>query len=134
MNVFFYGLFMDVDTLAKKGINPSNPRKGYLKDYTLKIGNKASLIKCDNGRAYGIMMEMDNEEVIKLYSEKSVSNYKPEIVEIITDSNEHIMATCYILSADLLTGTNQLYAKLLHELAKKLNFPNEYLDQITKHY
>lgn len=30
MEVFFYGLFMDENILAKKGINPSNPRKGYL--------------------------------------------------------------------------------------------------------
>ena len=37
MEVFFYGLFMDKNILKKNGINPSNHRKGYLNNYTLKI-------------------------------------------------------------------------------------------------
>ena len=38
MNVFFYGLFMDSSVLEEQGVYPSNPRKGYLEDYALKIG------------------------------------------------------------------------------------------------
>lgn len=132
MEVFFYGLFMDKDILIKNGINPSNPRKGYLNNYTLEIGNRASLIQCKNEKAYGIIMEVNDEEIIKLYAEKSVADYIPEKVKIVTESNEHLIATCYNLPLELLTGTNELYAKSLYELAKKLNFPKEYLDKINK--
>ncbi|MDN5204533.1 hypothetical protein QQ008_24285 [Fulvivirgaceae bacterium BMA10] len=123
---------MDKDILTKNGINPSNPRKGYLDNYTLKIGNRASLVQCKNEKAYGIIMEVNDEEIIKLYAEKSVSDYIPEKVEIVTESNERLIATCYNLPLELLTRTNELYAKSLYELAKKLNFPKEYLDKISK--
>ena len=132
MEVFFYGLFMDKDILIKKGINLSNPRKGYLNNYSLKIGKRASLIQSKNEKAYGIVMEVNDEEIIKLYSDKSVADYIPEKVEIVTESKEHITATCYDLPLELLTGTNESYTKSLYELAKKLNFPKEYLEKINK--
>ena len=134
MEIFFYGLFMDQDILVKNGISPSNPRKGYLNNYTLKIGNRASLIQCEKEKAYGIIMTVNDEEIINLYAEKSVAEYIPEKVEVVTETNEHLTATCYNLPVELLTGTNQSYAKSLHELAKKLNFPKEYLDTIRKYY
>lgn len=134
MEVFFYGLFMDKNSLVKKGISPSNPRKGYLNNYTLKIGNRASLIQSKNEKAYGIVMTVNDDEVVKLYAEKSVADYIPEKVEVVTETNEHLIATCYNLPLEILTGTNELYAKSLYELAKKLNFPEEYLNKIGKNY
>ena len=134
MEVFFYGLFMDKEILIKNGIRPSNPRKGYLNNYTLKIGNRASLIQCEKEKAYGIIMTVNDEEITKLYAEKSVADYIPEKVEAVTETNEHLTATCYNLPIELLTGTNKLYAKSLYDLAKKLNFPKEYLSRISKSY
>jgi len=69
MEVFFYGLFMNKDVLIKNGVNPLNPRKGYLNDYTIKIGNWASLIPCKKEKAYGIIMTINDEELVTLYSE-----------------------------------------------------------------
>ena len=134
MEIFFYGLFMDKDVLIKNGVSPSNPRKGYLNNYTLKIGNRASLIQCEKEKAYGIIMTVNDEEITKLYAEKSVADYIPEKVEAVTETNEHLTATCYNLPIELFTGTNKLYAKSLYDLAKKLNFPKEYLSRINKSY
>ena len=134
MEVFFYGLFMDKEILIKNGIRPSNPRKGYLNNYTLKIGNRASLIQCEKEKAYGIIMTVNDEEIIRLYAEKSVADYIPEKVEAVTETNKHLTVTCYNLPIELLTGTNKLYAKSLYDLAKKLNFPKEYLSRISKNY
>lgn len=66
MEVFFYGLFMDRAILLQNGIKPSNPRKGYLNDYALKIGNRASLVPCNNEKSYGIVMTVDNDAIHKL--------------------------------------------------------------------
>jgi len=130
MDVFFYGLFMDEEILMKNGVAPSNPRKGYLNNYTLKIGNRASLIPADGEKAYGILMQVDDVKIKNLYAEKSVADYVPENVEIMTESNELVSATCYNLPLELLAGTNQNYAKLLYDLAKRLNLPSSYLEKI----
>ncbi len=132
MEVFFYGLFMDVNILSKNGIRPSNPRKGYLKDYTLKIGNRASLIPCQNERAYGIVMTVDDDAIHDLYAEASVADYIPEEVNVIINSNESVTATCYSLPAESLTGTNESYAMSLYKLAKQEGFPDDYLEKIKK--
>ena len=134
MDVFFYGLFMDKNILIKNGANPSQPRMGYLNNYTLKIGNRASLIPANNEKAYGIIMTLKDEEVVKLYAEESVADYVPEQVEVVTTTNERIMATCYNLPLELLTGTNESYARSLHELTKQLNFPEDYLNKISQYF
>jgi len=130
MEVFFYGLFMDANILSEKGIKPSNPRTGYLNDYALKIGNRASLIPCKNEKSYGIVMTVDEDAIHYLYAEASVADYIPEEVTIITNSNESITATCYNLPSELLTGTNELYALSLYKLAKQKGFPDDYLEKI----
>ena len=68
MEVFFYGLFMDTTVLSNNGILPLNPRTGYLNDYKLRIGKKASLIPCEGERSYGVVMTMDKEALHKLYN------------------------------------------------------------------
>ena len=134
MEVFFYGLFMDGNILLKNGIKPSNPRKGYLNDYALKIGNRASLIPCKDEKAYGIVMTIDNDAVHNLYAEASVADYIPKEVNIITipttGKNDSITATCYNLPSELLTGTNEFYALSLYKLAKQQGFPDDYLEKI----
>ncbi|MCE7995233.1 MAG: gamma-glutamylcyclotransferase [Roseivirga sp.] len=130
MEVFFYGLFMDITILSKNGIQPSNPRSGYLNDYALKIGNRASLIPSEGEKSYGILMTVDSEAINKLYAEASVADYIPEEVEITINSNETVTATCYNLPAASLTGTNAAYAESLYQLAKQLDFPEDYLEKI----
>lgn len=132
MEVFFYGLFMDISILLKNGVTPSNPRRGYLNDYTLKIGSRASLIPCKDARSYGIVMTVDRNAIRKLYAEASVADYIPEEVVIITDTNDSVKATCYNLPAELLTGTNESYTISLYELARKQGFPDDYLEKIEK--
>lgn len=123
---------MDEAILLKNGITPSNPRRGYLNDYTLKIGNRASLIPCKGEKSYGIVMTINKDTINKLYAEPSVNDYIPEEVNIITSTNDSIAATCYNLPLELLSGTNEVYARSLYKLAKKEGFPGDYLEQIKK--
>ena len=132
MEVFFYGLFMDDTILLKNGIKPSNPRRGCLNDYALKIGNRASLIPCKNEKSYGIVMTIDNEAIDNLYAEASVADYIPEEVNVVINKNHSITATCFNLPLESLTGTNESYAISLYKLAKQKGFPNDYLEKILK--
>ncbi|MEM1406495.1 MAG: gamma-glutamylcyclotransferase family protein [Bacteroidota bacterium] len=132
MEVFFYGLFMDRAILLQNGIKPSNPRKGYLNDYALKIGNRASLVPCNNEKSYGIVMTVDNDAIHKLYAEASVADYIPQEVDIIVNRRDPVRAICYNLPVGLITGTNKIYAVSLYKLAKRKGFPHDYLDKIKK--
>lgn len=132
MEVFFYGLFMDTAILSKQGITPSNPRKGYLNDYALKIGARASLVPSKHEKAYGILMTVDPEAVKRLYAEASVSDYIPEAVNVISETNEIIPAICYNLPLESLSGTNEAYASALYALARQQGFPEDYLVKIKE--
>lgn len=132
MHLFFYGLFMDIEILHKKGIYPTNPRKAYLDHYALKIGERASLIPSPGERSYGLLMTMGKNDAEKLYSHPSVRDYIPEEVDTVTDSGEVVKAFCYNLPEKALAGSNKSYAMALCELIKQLHFPLEYQNKIKR--
>ena len=116
----------------KNGIEPINPRKGFLNDYALKIGNRASLVPSKNEKSYGVVMTCDTEVIQKLYAEESVSDYIPEEVDVVIANGTSVKAICYNLPLESLTGTNVSYALSLHALAKQIGFPENYLVKIKK--
>lgn len=132
LEVFFYGLFMDESILLAKGIKPISRRKASLADYGLRIGERATLVHSAGETAYGIVMRIDTDYLGTLYSEKTVSDYLPEDVEVITEDYEKITAICYILPANMVTGSNTAYAMSLLKLAEKFDFPGTYLNQIEE--
>ena len=132
MQVFFYGLFMDDSILKQKGLSPSAFCKARLEDYTLKIGTRASLIPEKGAVAHGILMAINRADLDHLYAEPSVADYLPEEVEVITGNNEKVRATCYNLPEDALAGTNATYAAALLQLARELEFPEDYLEHIKQ--
>ena len=132
MDVFFYGQFMDKSLLKSKGLNPTNPRVSRLDGYGLRIGERASLLQSEAERVYGIIMSLSNEELNVLYSEKSVSDYVPELVTVTTENKEQIDVTAYNLPAELVSGRNKEYADSLAILAERIGLPSEYVDEIKR--
>ena len=132
MNVFFYGLFMDEALLAKKGITPSNAEVGYVDEFALRIGERATLVSSAGARSYGVMMNISSDQAKELYSDKSVADYVPEpvIVELLGGSKAE--AKCYNLPVDRATGTNKVYAEALLEVASKRGLPESYLFEIRE--
>ena len=132
MKVFFYGLFMDEGLLATRGIEPSEVEIGYVDGYGLRIGERATLVRRADSRAYGVMMEIASSEVAKLYAEQSVAGYLPEPVTVELNDGTKVEATCYNLPFDEVTGTNDEYADALLELATRIGLPESYLDQVRR--
>ncbi len=130
MKVFFYGLFMDTELLKKAGVHPLSQARGFVDNYTIEIGERATLARCDGAKAYGVLMELEEADVRKLYAETSVADYMPEEVDVKTDSGSTVKGTCYILHGNPSNSRNQKYAEALYKLAKILGFPKEYLDKI----
>src|SRR5258708_34695171 len=80
VTVFLYGLFMDVELLLSKGVHPMNPRPARGSGFALRIGRRATLIPNAQSFAYGIILELSHGDIEQLYSDASVSEYRPEAV------------------------------------------------------
>jgi hypothetical protein len=132
MKVFFYGLFMDEELLRSKGIQPSGIRLGFVDDYELCIGERATLLRRPNGRAYGAMMKIAPAQAKALNAEDSDADYLPETLTVDLLDGTQIAATCYNLPAEKVSGTNRQYATSLLAVATRLCFPEPYLAHIRQ--
>ncbi|MDJ0708771.1 MAG: gamma-glutamylcyclotransferase family protein [Woeseiaceae bacterium] len=132
LQVFFYGLFMDESLLASKGVHATDVMVGHVDGYSLRIGERASLVPDSNGRAYGVLMAISSDDAAVLYSDPSVADYVVEPVVVTLSDDTQVAAACYNLPADKLAGTNADYASTLWALATKLGLPESYLDEIRK--
>ena len=123
---------MDESLLATKGVKPSDVNLGFVDGFRLRIGERATLVRCSNSRAYGAMMDIAPSEATKLYADDSVADYVPEPVIVDLMDGTRAEATCYNLPSDKVTGANKDYAKALLDVATRLGFPDSYLDQIRQ--
>jgi hypothetical protein len=131
IGVFFYGLFMEADLLRTKGVEPVNIRPACVPGYALCIGQRATLLRIADARAYGILMELTHVEVEQLYSEASVRAYRPEAVLAELTDGSRVPALCFNLPVP--PGSEEVnseYAAKLRDLAHRLGFPSAYVDSI----
>jgi hypothetical protein len=127
IEVFFYGLFMDVALLQQQGLRPSNVRRARIEGFDLAIAERATLVPRTAHTVFGVLMSLTHEDVMHLYAEASVRDYRPEAVLAITEDGQGIPALCYNLTTPL-TGavTNRAYAAALLDIARRLGFPETY--------
>jgi Gamma-glutamyl cyclotransferase, AIG2-like len=131
VNVFFYGLFMDAELLRSKGVHPTNPRAACVPGFALRIGQRATLMPSAESSAYGVLMELSHAEVEKLYSEPSVSAYRPEAVMVQLADGSYIPALCFnLVVPPAPEEANSEYAAKLRELAGRLKLPRGYVEGI----
>ncbi len=131
IDVFFYGLFMDEALLREKGANPKKRRLVSVENFRLVIGARAALVPCADGAVHGVLFSLTHSEVDALYSEASVSIYRPEAVSARLADGSLIPALCFNLptppSAD---ERNPEYVSKLKELAERIGLPPGYVSSI----
>jgi hypothetical protein len=131
IDVFFYGLFMDEDLLRSKGVTPANLRPAAVAGFELRIGDRATLIPAHSGLVYGLVASLSHAELERLYSEPSVSAYRPEAVLAELSTGEVLAALCFNLPEPPSAGERNVdYALKLRSLAERLNFPADYVASI----
>lgn len=133
IKIFLYGLFMDQNLLKEKGLYPAAIGRAVLPDYRIHIGERATLLRSASSRAYGIVMELADQEARELYSDPSVREYKRERVQVeLLDTHEAVEAYCYNLPPELgLAGTNPAYATQLSQLVAALQLDSAYVAEIA---
>lgn len=128
--VFFYGLFMDQDLLKEKGFNPQNIKRACVQGYQSRIGERATLAPCKRASSYGTVMDLESNELQNLYGSDGVEGYVPQSVLANTMDGETIEAISFLLPMEKIAGSNSEYAITLAGIAKKLNLPDDYINEI----
>ena len=132
IDVFFYGLFMDVDVLRASGVEPTNIRRARVRDFALRIGQRATLVASPGALAYGMIMSLSHEELAKLYSAPRLVSYHPEAILVQTLDGVFTAALCYnLIEAPGPDERNPEYAVRLQGVLRKLDFPPEYVASIA---
>jgi len=132
IDAFFYGLFMDVDVLRESKVTPSNPRRAYVADFALRIGQRATLLPAAGARAYGMLIALTHRELERLYTAPGLEQYRPEAVLAQTLGGTLVPALCYNLrEAPAAHERNPDYATRLQGVLHKLNFPPEYIAAVS---
>ncbi len=128
---FFYGLFMDRDILRDSGVTVENPRRAYVDEFALVIGNRATLVPNCGGRAYGMVFSLTHCGLDRLYSSPGLEQYRPEAVVAHSLEGVAIPALCYnLLEVPGYDEINTQYAARLQTVLSKLEFPPEYIKSI----
>ena len=131
IDVFFYGLFMDEALLREKGMNPANRRMASVENFSLVIGARATLVPCPGRTVYGVLFSLTHAEVDALYSEASVSVYRPEAVSAQLEDGSVRPALCFNLPVPpSKEERNRQYASKLRELAERIGLPPSYVSSI----
>lgn len=131
VEVFFYGLFMDGALLREKGLRPEGGRVARVENFRLAIGARATLAPSAGGEVYGVLFSLTRGELDALYSEESVSAYRPEPVSARTAGGGVVPALCYNLPAPHAhAAPDPHYASRLRELAARLGLPRDYVSSI----
>ena len=132
IDVFFYGLFMDEDTMRESGFRPAHARQARVDGFSLRLGARATLIPDPGKSVYGVVMSLSHREVDRLYAEPSVAAYRPEAVTARLSEGETIAALCFNLpEVAVEVQSNAGYANKLVAVARKLGLPESYIATIA---
>lgn len=122
-DVFFYGLYMDEEILKSKGVIPRNQRIAKVKDYRLRIGKMATLLRDINSEVYGLVYSLTHDEIYKLYEGSNLSNYVAESVVVNIDGVYSSSLCCNLLNSPLEDESNNEYLDKLIFCMNKYNLP-----------
>ena len=130
-DVFFYGLFMDGAVLEAKGVSSPGGRLCVVRDWALRIGNRATLVPVPGRTVHGVLMSLPLPDLDRLYAEASVRMYRP--VAVLVEAHGTIVpALAYVLpEPPAPEERNPEYAAKLRDLAERLELPAEYTQSIV---
>jgi hypothetical protein len=132
IDAFFYGLFMDIEILREAGVAPINPRRAYVDEFALRIGQRATLLPSAGSRAYGMLFALTHAELDRLYAAPGLEQYRPEAILAQPLEGTPTPALCYNLrEAPRPHERNPEYAARLQHALRRLDFPPEYVASVT---
>lgn len=131
--VFLYGLFMDMAILKDMGLSPVVIGKAVLNDYRIQIAGRAAVYPAQRSKVYGVLAQLNEDELNELYSAPSVAAYQPEEVDVVLMASDRVeSAVVYNLLGPWVSDSrDQSYADSLAKLVRRLGFPVAYAEEIA---
>ena len=131
IDAFFYGLYMHPRVLRDAGAEPANLRRARVKDFGLRLGQRATLVPAPGEHAWGMLVSLTQAELERLYGAPGLEGYRPEAVVAHTDAGEALPALCYnLLQAPEPHERNPEYAMRLRQVLEELGFQAEYIESL----
>lgn len=119
---------MDEELLRGKGLTPQRPELASVDGFTLRIGQRATLVPNPGGRVHGVVVSLTLAELDRLYSEPSVQQYEPQAVLVNLATGGVVAALCYNLQHPPSPAErNPEYASELRAIARKVGLPPDYV-------
>ena len=128
--VFFYGLFMDEALLRSMGIPCYQRGLASVPDYALRVGQRATLVPELGARAHGVLATLTHADIERLYTDPSVSMYRPEAVLVERGDGARTPALCFNLAEPQSQERNAEYAEKLRAVAEAVGLPKDYVATI----
>lgn len=117
--VFFYGLFMDMDALRARGLQPRAAQAVAVVDYRIALGAKAVLLPAPGQQAGGVVAELRRAEFDSLYAQQP--DYEEIDVTARTQAGGTIITKTMInRKADLAAPEDPAYATQWRALTARL--------------
>lgn len=131
---FFYGGYMNPDTLRAYGANPEGCEVGYVEGFELTVGPIANMAVKKGARVYGLLARLSHEDLDKLYGGDPAalkgSRYFPEAVLVQTDAGAAVPAMTYLCSTLSGATPEAAYVGNLVSAAEGLGLPASYVAHI----
>ncbi len=124
VNTFFYGLYMDPEILRSKGIEIRNPKKVFVKNYTVRIGKMATMLREDSSVTYGMVYQLTHKEIFDLYEGSGITSYVKEALMAECDNGDMFpVICCNLLTPPHESESNDGYLKKLISCMERLELP-----------
>lgn len=124
-DVFFYGLYMDPLILQQSNVQARHPRKAHVRDYQLRIGNKATLLRAPGHQAHGMVYALTHDEIDLLYGIPGMEIYAAEALLVHTGGETIAALCCNLRDPPLPDEDNPGYREQLHATMEHLGLPIE---------
>lgn len=127
IRVFFYGLYLDPDVLTSKGVEPREGRPAVADGYSLRIGQKATLVRIHGAAASGMLYSITHAELDGLYWGAGLTEYRAEPLLVRTLDGEFVPALCCnLLQPPAEHEENPEYARSLREAMIRADLPGPF--------
>ena len=133
VQVFFYGSYMDSETLAGWKVKPIEFEVARLDDYELAFCPFATLIPKKGSAVHGVLARLYREDVERLYSRVELADYKAVDVILETEKRKRVRASCFIAKPRKGMTPSPEYLQLLIKVAEKLCFPSDYVERMKRY-
>lgn len=127
---FFYGSYMDPDTLREFGAEPGTPVRASVAGWRLSFTPHANLVPDKDGAVEGFVFEFSHDQLDRLYGpEGFVTTYKPvPVIAAVGDSMQP--ALTFVEDAEP-TSPDAAYLEAYLGICQKVGLPGPYVAAVA---